>query len=111
MVADVESMININQSMININESMIEINESMIMSVCIMYVCRMYILDVCVFDDCVAVVAVRHICVFNAQIWNVSAVCVSPGFLRWMNVYCITVLRMSECWMPKFRMSACIMVC
>ena len=41
------------------------------MSVCIMYVCRIYILDVCVFDDCVAVVGVRHLCVFNAQIWNV----------------------------------------
>ena len=39
-----------------------------------------------------------------------SSVCVSPGFLRWMNVYWITVWRMSECWMPKFRMSACIMV-
>ena len=38
---------------------------------CIMYVCRRYILDVCVFDDCVAVVGVQHLCVFNAQIWNV----------------------------------------
>ena len=111
MVSDDESMININKSMINIDESMIEINESMIMSECIMYVCRMYILDVCVFDDCVAVVGVQHLCVFNAQIWNVSAVCVSPGFPRWMNVYWITVLTMSECWIPKFRMSACIMVC
>ena len=110
MVADDESMININQSMININESMIEINESMIMSVCIMYVCRMYILDVCVFDDCVAVVGVQHLCVFNAQISNVCLQFVSPGFLRWMNVYWITVWRMSECWMPKFRMYGCIMV-
>ena len=58
MVADDESMININESMTNINESMIEINESMIMSVCIMCVCRRYILDVCVFEDCVAVLAV-----------------------------------------------------
>ena len=68
MVADDESMININESMININKSMIEINESMIMSVCIIYVCRMYILDVSVFDDCLAVVGVQHLCVFNAQI-------------------------------------------
>ena len=122
------------------------------MSVCIMYVCRIYILDVCVFDDCEAVMGVQHLCVFNAQIWNVCLknVCdqclfrkwlcginilfvmgsfvldasvrdlrmpngwvqfVSPGFLRWMNVYWITVWRMSECWMPKFRMFACIMVC
>ena len=65
MVADDESMININESLININESiininesMIEINESMIMSVCIMFFCRMYILDVCVFEDFVAVLAV-----------------------------------------------------
>ena len=43
----------------------------MIMSVCIMYVCRMYTIDVCVFDDCVAVVAVKHLCVINAQTWNV----------------------------------------
>ena len=68
MVADDESMININQSMININESMIEITESMILSMCIMCVCRMYMLDVCVFDDCVAVVGAQHLCVFNAQI-------------------------------------------
>ena len=61
MVADDESMI-------NINESMIKINESMMISVCIMYVWRMYILDVCVFDDCVAVVGVQHLCVFNPQI-------------------------------------------
>ena len=40
-------------------------------SVSIMYVCRIYILDICVFDDCVAVVGVQHLCVFNAQIWNV----------------------------------------
>ena len=65
MVADDESMININESMININESMI-------ISVCIMYVCRMYILDVCVIHDCVAVVGVQHLCVFTAQIWNQS---------------------------------------
>ena len=58
MVADDESMININESVTNINESMIEINESMIMSLCIMYVCRRYILGVCVFEDCVAVLAV-----------------------------------------------------
>ena len=82
MVADVESMINISESMININESMIEINESMIMSVCIMYACMMYILDVCVFDDCVAVVGVRHLCVFNAQIWNVCQQFVSLESLR-----------------------------
>ena len=41
------------------------------MSVCIMYVCRIYILEVCLFDDCVAVMGVQHLCVFNAQIWNV----------------------------------------
>ena len=33
-----------------------------------MYVCRIYIQDVFVYDDCVAVVGVRQLCVFNAQI-------------------------------------------
>ena len=41
------------------------------MSVFIIYVCMIYILEVCVFDDCVAVMGVQHLCVFNAQIWNV----------------------------------------
>ena len=41
------------------------------MSMCIMPVRRIYILDVCVFDDCVAVLGMRHLCLFKAQIWNV----------------------------------------
>ena len=48
--------------------------------------------------------SVRDFCMLNGWVQ-------SPGFLRWMNVYWITVWRMSECWMPKFTMSACIMVC
>ena len=56
------------------------------MSVCIMYVLRIYILLVCVFDDCVAVVGVRHLCVFNAQIWNVCLqnVCDQYLFREWL---------------------------
>ena len=72
MVADDESMI-------NINESMIEINESMIMSVCIMYVCRMYILDV--FDDCVAVVGCSiSVCLMSKFEMSVCSLCVSRIF-------------------------------
>ena len=46
----------------------------------------MYILDVCVFDDCVAVVGVQHLCVFNAQIWNVCLqfVCLQDFCTGWM---------------------------
>ena len=97
------------------------------MSVCIMYVCRIYILDVSVFDDCVAVVGVRHLCVFNAQIWNVclqnvwdlsSSMALCGISICWMAEFSLCVSRISaldesllynclECWMPKFRMSDC----
>ena len=45
-------------------------------SVCIMSVCRIYILSVhiyptCAFDEWVAILGMQHLCVFNAQIWNV----------------------------------------
>ena len=67
-----------------------------------MSVCRMFAINVCLENDCVALISF---------LWWLRSVCVSPGFLRWMNVYWITVWRMSECWMAKFRMSASIMVC
>ena len=56
------------------------------MSVYIMSVCRTYILDVCVFDDSVAALGMQHLCVFNAQIWNVCLqnVCDQCLFGEWL---------------------------
>ena len=92
-------------------------------SVCLMpkfkmSVCRMSVINVCLGNDCVALksfywwdlLSSMPLCGISVYDW-LSSVCVSPRFLRWMNVYWITVWRMSECWMPKFRMSAFIMVC
>ena len=92
-------------------------------SVCLMpkfemSVCRMSVINVCLGNDCEALISflwwdllsAMPLCGISVCEW-LSSVCVSPGFLRWMNVYWITVWRMSQCWMPKFRMSACIMVC
>ena len=56
------------------------------MSVCIMPVCKIYILDVCVFKDCVALLGMQHLCVLNAQIWNVylQNVCDQCLFREWL---------------------------
>ena len=83
-----------------------------------MSVCRMSVINACLGNDCVALISFcdgmfcpRCLCMGSPYAKWLSSVCVSPGFLRWVNVYWITVGRMSECWTPKFRMSACKMVC
>ena len=88
------------------------------MSVCIMYVCMIYILDVCVFDDCEAVLGVQHLCVFNAQIWNVclknvcdqclfGVDCVALiSFLWWDLLSAMPLCGISVCWMAEF--SLCV---
>ena len=81
-------------------------------------VCRMSVINVCLGNDCMGLISFlwwdllssMPLCGISICEW-LSSVCVSPGFLGWMNVYWISVWRMSECWMPKFRMSACIIVC
>ena len=69
------------KSMMNINESMININESMI-------------------EINESMIKIK-VLVFE----------IKELIIEWLlNVYWITVWRMSECWMPKFRLSASIIV-
>ena len=78
-------------------------------SVCLMpkfemSVCRMSVINVCLGNDCEALISflwwdllsAMPLCGISVCEW-LSSVCVSPGFLSWMNVYWITVWRMSKC--------------
>ena len=68
-------------------------SEVYVLYVCVYNVCRIYILDVFVFDDCVAVVGVRHLFAFNAQIWNVCLQNV------WDLLCSMPLCGISVCWM------------
>ena len=80
-------------------------------------VCLQNVCDQCVFGEWLCgfnsdILFVMESFVLDASVRDLRMLngwdeFVSPGFLRWMNVYWITVWRMSECWMTKFRMFDC----